>query len=82
MHCTYYVSGKWAIILLFDLTFIFILGRHLQVYCQNPQLKERLHRAASLSDRVGLMALVQRIANVNPDPVLFDIIRRLRASLG
>lgn len=59
---------------------LLVLWRHLQVYCQQPQLKERLYRAASMSDRVGLLALVQRMAGTE-DSVLFDILRRLRGAL-
>ena len=57
---------------------LMILLKHLMVYCRQ-NLKEKLFRAATTSDRVGLMALINRLPN--SDPVVFDLTRRIRNCL-
>jgi hypothetical protein len=60
---------------------LLILLKHLMVYTkQSDSLKERLLRSATTSDRVGLLALVNRLAS-SEDPIVFDMVRRIRATL-
>lgn len=61
---------------------LLIMLKHLSVYCKSSDsVKQKLLRASSTSDRVGLLALVNRLSTSSDDPVVFDLIRRIRAVL-
>ncbi len=57
---------------------LMVLLKHVFVYCKQ-NLKEKLLRAASTSDRVGLLAVINRLPT--EDPVVFELCRRIRNAL-
>ena len=59
---------------------LWLLLAHLEVYGKNEALRDKLSRAAGESDRVGLSALVTRLAS-SEDEVVYDLVRRVRACL-